>query len=110
MSVEHCNTEHYAVLFKILDIMPDILRDCPIPYSVYGGYAIVKQLEHHNYYVPNTDIWDSYDFDIHTTNPNEMVEYIIDEIVDRTLLRSDEILQQPTILEGDRGIQLSLMF
>lgn len=109
MSIQHCNTEHYGIMFKVLDIMPRILRRSQIPYALYGGRAIVKHLVQTAYYVPSTDIWDSIDYDIHTTNPPEMKDYIIDQILELTEIRREQIHVEPRVLpDGKRGLQLSL--
>lgn len=112
MSIEHCNTDHYGTLFKILDFMPKILKTCPIPYSLYGGRAIVAHLEHTAYIVPSIDEynWGSYDFDIHTPRREEMARYIIDQILKHTTITPEQIHRETRQLADtlQRGIQLSL--
>lgn len=66
-------------------------------------------MEYSSYYVPNTDYWDSYDYDIHTPNKEGVTNYIINKISELTNIHPKQILKTPVVkVEGYRGIQLSL--
>lgn len=109
MSVELCDKDHYAILFKILHIFPQILKKAPVTYSVHGGKAIIKQLEENAYYIPNTDFWDSYDYDLHSPDIQKLADYIIRQIEHHTTIRSDQIVKTHIVEAGGRhGIQLAL--
>ena len=80
MSEEICTTYHYGILFKVLALMPEILKSCRIPYVVGGGTAIVKYLNSKGIKPEITDKWDSYDWDVYTNNISAMKDYIIETL------------------------------
>ena len=116
---EICTTYHYGILFKVLALIPKILKSCPIPYVVGGGTAIVKYLNDRGIKPEITDKWDSYDWDVYTNDIGAMKDYIIQkltkELEKKTIRDESQVVPEPPVINVTRmkaqdvpGYQLSL--
>ncbi len=114
---EICTTYHYGVLFKVLALIPKILTKCPVPYVVGGGTAIVTYLKANGIKPKITDKWDSYDWDVYTTDIVAMKDYIVKSLTKNALpltIANPDELARPVINvaeithKGKSGYQLSL--